>query len=130
MKKHRLPRFSRHRFRIANVEVCWHRIDLRQNDKGFYSLAIFSSPFQPEYQAALQLDATGVKELDRWALIGKVGPVHKIEVRCEGSVCSIYEQGVQRGQLKNLGFAEGRVGLYLSGQGIAVFHDLSVEEIR
>ena len=102
----------------------------RQNDKGFYSLAVFSNRFQPEYLVALQVDATRVKELDRWALIGKISLVHKIEVHCERDVCSIYEQGVQRGQLKNLGFDEGRVGLYLSGQGIAVFHDLSAEEIR
>jgi hypothetical protein len=48
----------------------------------------------------------------------------------EGSDCAFYLQEVLMGRIRDSSFAEGRVGLRLSGKGNAVFNDLSVEETK
>jgi hypothetical protein len=55
---------------------------------------------------------------------------HKIEARCEGSTCDLYEGGSLLGRLKDVKYPEGRVGLLLSFTGEAVFRGLTVEEIQ
>ena len=103
----------------------------RQNDDGYYALVVFPAQgFQPGMVTAIRVERLKTTELDRWPLIRKAGRAQKIEVRCRETECDIYQDDNRRGRIKDKTFSEGRAGLYLSGRGDALFHDLIVEEIK
>ena len=103
----------------------------RQNDGGYYVVAAFpGSALRPGSLVVYRVGETKTEELDHWALIKKAASIVNLEVRCEGKTCGIYQEGLLRGQIKNLTSSEGRVGLALIGRGEAVFNDLRAEEVR
>ena len=97
----------------------------RQNDKGYYALVRFK-----EFASVIRVEALRTVELERWPSIGKRDYPRRLEVRCEASECQFYEEEALIGGLKDTTFLEGRVGLFLSGKGDALFNDLRVEEIK
>jgi len=97
----------------------------RQNDRGYYALAVF-----PELATISRIETLKTTELSRWSLERTTASSLKIEVRCDGNDCAFYRQEVLIGRMKDSAFSEGRVGLYLSGKGTAVFTNLTVEEIK
>ena len=103
----------------------------RQNDGGYYVVAAFpGSALHPGSLVVYRVGEMKTEELDHWALIKKASSIVNLEVRCEGKACGIYQEGLLRGQIKNLTSSEGRVGLALVGRGEAVFNDLRAEEVR
>jgi Ca-activated chloride channel homolog len=97
----------------------------RQSDAGYYAVAVF-----PEVATVSRIEAIKTTEIARWVLRTVVSGPSKIEVRCEGTDCTSYHQDGLIGGIRDGNFSEGRVGLYLSGKGNALFNDLMVEEIR
>jgi Ca-activated chloride channel family protein len=97
----------------------------RQNDRGYYAVAIST-----ESVTASRVEAIRTIELARWPLNATTTRDQKIEVRCEGDQCAFLHQERLIGTIKDNMFSEGRVGLYLSGKGNAVFNELMVEEVR
>src|SRR5262249_54151676 len=103
----------------------------RQNGASYYVLAANPgrSGFQSGILLALHVDSTGTHELNQWQLIRTASPDLRLEVRCQGNVCSVYQGETLRGQLNDITQLDGRIGLCLIG-GQALFKDLSAEEIR
>jgi hypothetical protein len=97
----------------------------RQSDAGYYAFALF-----PEFAVVSRNQALKTTELDRFPVKTATGQIQKIEIRCEGADCSFYQHEQLIGRIKDSSFSEGRIGLFLSGTGHAVFNDLIVEEIR
>src|SRR5262245_53271783 len=97
----------------------------RQSDAGYYVVAVF-----PEVVTVSRVEAIKTTELASWTLSTIVGSPQRIEVRCFGNDCTFYQQDVLIGRIRDGTFFEGRVGLFLSGKGNAMFNDLIVEEIR
>jgi Ca-activated chloride channel family protein len=103
----------------------------RQTDDGYYAVAAFTgTALRTGSLAVFHVDANKSEELDNWPLIKKASPTVRVEVRCERTQCEIYQDGVSRGQIKNLSTTEGRIGLTLIGRGEAYFTDLVAEEIK
>jgi len=97
----------------------------RQSDAGYYAFAVF-----PEFVSVSRVEALKKTELARWALSKTSGRSQKIEVRCQENDCTFYLQETLIGRTKDATFTQGRVGLYLSGKGDAVFNDFTVQEIK
>jgi Ca-activated chloride channel homolog len=97
----------------------------RQSDSGYYAFAVF-----PEFASVSRVEALKKTEIGRWVLTTASGRPQKVEVRCEGSDCTFYQQEILIGRTRDSTFSQGRIGLHLSGKGNAVFNDLIVEEIR
>jgi Ca-activated chloride channel family protein len=104
----------------------------RLTDNTYYVLAAYpgTSLRGSGSLVALQVNASGTTELDRWPLIRQANPKLKLEVRCTRDTCAVYQEDNLRGQIKNIVSSEGRIGLCLIGGGSALFTDLSAEEIR
>ena len=101
----------------------------RQSDDGYYALIAFPPRAgQPGFLSVVRVLRLNTTELNRWALLRTAAPAQRIEVRCREADCEIYDEGNLRGKVKDNTFSQGRVGLYLSGKGDALFHNLTVEE--
>jgi hypothetical protein len=106
----------------------------RQLEAGYYVIAAYParSASQPGVLVALYVNSSGTRNLQQWPLMSQAGPTKnlRLEVRCQSTVCSVYEGEQFRGELKNITQLDGRIGLCVIGRGQALFTDLSAEEIR
>jgi len=119
------PIFRSFRATVAVTAEGGGGLVFRQSDAGYYAVAVF-----PEVATVSRVEAIKTTEIARWDLRKVVSGPRKIEVRCEGDDCSFYHQDILIGGMRDSTFSQGRVGLYLSGKGNALFNDLIVEEIR
>jgi hypothetical protein len=119
------PLFWNFRATVAVTAEGGGGLVFRQSDAGYYAVAVF-----PEVATVSRIEAIKTTEIARWVLRTVVSGPRKIEVRCEGNDCTFYHQDSLIGGIRDGSFSEGRVGLYLSGKGNALFNDLMVEEIR
>src|SRR5262245_23758914 len=119
------PVFRNFRASVAITTDGGGGLVFRQNDAGYYAVAVF-----PEFATVSRIEAIKTTEIARWVLRTEVSNPRKIEVRCEGNDCRFYQQDGLIGGITDGTLSEGRVGLYLSGKGNALFNDLLVEEIR
>ena len=119
------PLFRNFRATVAVTAEGGGGLVFRQSDAGYYAVAVF-----PEVATVSRIEAIKTTEIARWVLRTVVSGPRKIEVRCEANDCTFYHQDSLIGGIRDGTFSEGRVGLYLSGKGNALFNDLMVEEIR
>lgn len=119
------PVFRNFRASVAITTEGGGGLVFRQSDAGYYAVAVF-----PEVATVSRIEAIKTTEIARWVLTTAVSGPRKIEVRCEGTGCTFYQQDSLIGGITDGTLSEGRVGLYLSGKGNALFNDLLVEEIR
>jgi len=119
------PAFRNFRATVSMTADGGAGLVFRQSDAGYYAFGVF-----PEFASVSRVEALKKTELGRWTLSKTSGRSHRIEVRCEDNDCTFYQQEILIGRIKDATFTQGRVGLYLSGKGDAVFNDLTVEEIR
>ena len=106
----------------------------RQLEAGYYVIVAYParSASRPGVLVALHVDSSGTRNLQHWPLMSQASPTKnlRLEVRCQSTVCSVYEGEQFRGELKNITQLDGRIGLCVIGRGQALFTDLSAEEIR
>jgi Ca-activated chloride channel homolog len=119
------PAFRNFRAMVSMTAEGGGGLVFRQSDAGYYAFAVF-----PEFVSVSRVEALKKTELARWALSKTSGRSQKIEVRCQENDCTFYLQETLIGRTKDATFTQGRVGLYLSGKGDAVFNDFTVQEIK
>jgi hypothetical protein len=116
------PVFRNFRASISTTSNGAAGLVFRQSERGYYAFAA-----APGFAAVRRVEPIRTTELQRWPLDGIAGGLQQIEVRCDGADCAFYHQEVLLGRIQDSAFAEGRIGLYLSGKGEAVFNDLRAE---
>jgi Ca-activated chloride channel family protein len=123
------PAFRNFRADVSLTTETGGGLVFRQSDEGYYAFAVF-----PDYAKVIRVEALKATELSRWPLSStNASPLKiplKIEVRCDGADCAFYRQDALIGRVSDTRFPEGRIGLYLSGKGSALFNELTVEAIR
>ena len=97
----------------------------RQSDEGYYAFGVF-----PDFARIIRVEALKATELNRWPLTATQASPVKIEIRCDEVDCAFYREEELVGRTKDARFSEGRIGLYLSGKGTALFNNLVVETIK